>query len=97
MTAGEKKGGEPVSLASVAAGVVDEMADGTSDTLDGTDFTKIKFVGMSADLVEESIKIGSEVTFTVKSRCVGIGEEELADGHIRDFRKMHVVSVVVAK
>lgn len=76
-----------------------DIADGTLDgvevqeVLDGTDMVKVKFVGMSADVVEDTMKIGDTELFLVRARCVGVGTEEMTDGHVRQVRKMKVESV----
>lgn len=67
------------------------------EPLDGTDYVKVKFVGMSLDALDEDFKIGDEVEFVVRARCKGHGEEEMADGHTREFAKMKVNSVVLKR
>lgn len=91
---------EPVSLADAAASAFGENLEqlsGSQEELDGMDFTKARFVGMSYDSLERDINIGDEITFTVKARCVGKGDEERkADHRINTYVKMDVQSVVIA-
>ena len=63
------------------------------EPLDNTDYTKVKFLGVSMDALDEEFKIGDEAEFIVRARCKGIGEDEMADGHTREFAKMKVSSV----
>lgn len=91
-----KDDNEPVSLADAAqsalAGVEDE--DGAArETLDGTDYTKIKFVGMSFDTLDTEIKIGDEMQFVVKGRVKGVADEEDAKGNVNHVAKVKVSSV----
>ena len=90
---------EPVTLADAAASAFGENLEGLSGTqeeLDGTDFLKVKFVGMSMDSLEDSIELGDEFTFVVRARCVGEGTDlAKTDGHKRRFVKMDVSSVVI--
>ena len=86
---------EPVGLGEAAAAAVSHIGDPSQEALDGMEnVNKVKFVGMSMDSLEDLPKIGTEMTFTVRARCVGTGEEEMRDGHIRHFAKMDVLSVV---
>lgn len=80
-------------LGDVASGALDGVE--SQEVLEGTDYTKIKFVGMSTDLLEDTLKIGDVEHFVVKARCVGVGTEEMADGHLRNYRKMKVESVSI--
>lgn len=69
--------------------------DGTQEALDGMEnATKIKFVGMSFDTLDDAPSIGREISFLVRGRVVGHGQEEMADGHIRDTAKVKVLSVI---
>lgn len=68
---------------------------GEQDALDGMESaTKIKFVGMSYDTLDDAPTIGSEVVFLVRGRVVGHGQEEMADGHVRETAKVKVLSVI---
>jgi len=80
-------------LGDIASGTLEGVE--VQEMLDGTDMVKIKFVGMSTDVVEDTMKIGDEEFFLVRARCVGVGSEEMADGHVRQFRKMRVESVKI--
>lgn len=77
------------------AGVTVSNQDGLPELEDG-DVLKVKFVGMSTELVQSAFAIGAHTRFAVTARCVGIGEEELADGHVRRFAKMKVETVAVS-
>lgn len=93
--------GEPLpegvtSLAEAAASAL--SGDDVQGEFEETESTKVKFVGMQYDAFEESIKIGDEVTFTVRARCSGVGDEYMASsGNIRHYVKMDVQSVVPEK
>lgn len=65
------------------------------DALDGTDYTKVKFVGMALDALDQDIDIGDELEFRVRARCVGVGDDEMNGGMVRHAAKMKVSSVVV--
>ena len=82
-----------------AAGAADAAGgDGASAAmLEGMDYGKIKFVGVQYDTLEDLPSIGEEVTFLVKGKVVGRGEEAMADGHIRNQAKVKVESVTPAK
>lgn len=88
---------EPQSLGEVAAAglhAVTEEQGGIQEALDGVNPTKVKFVGMSFDSLEETIKIGDELVFVVRARCIGLGDEaSKRDGSIRHTVKMDVASV----
>lgn len=90
---------EPVTLADAAASAFGENLEGLSgsqEELDGMEYTKAKFVGMSYDSLDREIEIGDEITFLVKARCVGKGDEERKTDHrINTYVKMDVQSVVV--
>jgi hypothetical protein len=90
---------EPVTLADAAASAFGENLEGLSGTqeeLDNMDFTKARFVGMSYDSLDRDINIGDEITFLVRARCVGKGDEERkADHRINTYVKMDVQSVVI--
>lgn len=83
---------EPVSLAEAAASALSGI-DGGQGELEGTQATKVKFVGMQYDAFEEDIRIGDEMSFAVRARCVGIGDELIkVDQHTRHYVKMEVLS-----
>lgn len=66
----------------------------TQEVLDDTDYIKVKFVGMSFDSLDDEIKIGDEMTFLVRARCIGTAvEARKTDGALRNIVKMDVQSV----
>lgn len=67
------------------------MAD--QQQLDGTDYTRVKFVGVKYDTLLPDLKIGDELEFTVRGRIKGTGEEEMKDGHLGKTVKLEVSSV----
>src|SRR6476620_1119739 len=88
---------EPVSLADAAQSALSSVGeeDGAAqETLDGTDYTKIKFVGMSFDTLNTDVKIGDEMSFTVRGRVKAVIEEEDAKGNVNHVAKVKVESVV---
>lgn len=92
----EKKG--PVSLAEAAGSTLadaEEFDGGAQAALEGTDYVKVRFVGVQYDALEDAPPMGSEMEFLVKGRVVGHGEEEMADGHLRKYAKVKVSSVVL--
>lgn len=66
---------------------------GADPQLEGMDYAKVRFVGVQYDTLEDTPKMGEEVTFIVRGKVVGHGEEMMADGHIRQFAKVKVSSV----
>ena len=89
---------EPASLADAAQQAMADVLEGgaTQDVLDDTDYTKVKFVGMSFDSLDKDVKIGDEKTFIVRARCIGTADEaSKRDGSIRHVVKMDVQSVVL--
>lgn len=70
----------------------------TSDQqkLEGTDYAKVKFVGMAWELVDVP-ELRDEITFTFKvtGTVVAIGEEVMKDD-VRKIAKVKVTSVVEA-
>jgi hypothetical protein len=71
------------------------MAD-TEDQahLPGTDYAKVKFVGMAWELVDVP-QLRDEITFKVTGTVVAIGEEVMKDD-VRKIAKVKVTSVVEA-
>lgn len=65
-----------------------------AEPLPGTDYTKVRFVGVQFDALEGKMKVGQEGTFLVHGRVKSAGDEELADGSRRKFAKIKVDSVV---
>ena len=95
MARGEKSG--PVSLAEAAESALSDAAeaDGAAQAmLEGTEYTKVKFVGMSFDTLSTDVKIGDEMTFIVKGRVKGVADEEDAKGNVNHVAKVKVSSVV---
>lgn len=87
----------PVSLADTAAAAmedIEEMDGAAQQTLEGTEYTKIKFVGMSFDTLDTSVKIGDEMSFVVSGRVKGVADEEDAKGNVNHVAKVKVSSVV---
>lgn len=73
-----------------------EGIHGAQETLDGTEYLKVRFVGMSMDSLDDEIGLGDELTFIVRARCVGEGTDlAKTDGHKRRFVKMDVQSVTI--
>lgn len=90
----EKPERAPVSLADAATAAL-SGGDGAQGEFDETQATKVKFAGMGYDAFEESIKIGDEITFLVRTRCIGVGDEVMKSaGTVRHMVKMEVQSVI---
>ena len=86
----------PVSLADAASSSLSAVADmdgAAQAELEGTDYTKVRFVGVQYDALETTPSIGTEMEFVVKGRVVGHGEEQMSDGHLRKYAKVKVSSV----
>ena len=87
-----------VQLGDAAAAAIGDAVDGAAiqDPLEGTDYLKVKFVGMSMDSLEDTIQLGSNLTFVVQARCIGEGTDlSKVDGHEKRFVKMDVQSVKI--
>lgn len=87
----------PVSLADAAAAAQEGIADqdgAAQAMLEGTEYTKIKFVGMSFDTLDTDVKIGDEMSFIVKGRVKGVADEEDAKGNVNHVAKVKVSSVI---
>ena len=83
------------SLGDAATAALSSVGDPSQEAFDGMEnLNKVKFVGMSMDSLDDLPKIGTEMVFLVRARCIGTGEEEMRDGHVRHFAKMDVQSVV---
>lgn len=98
MMAKDKNDGNVVPLGDAATEALADVVEhgGTQDVLEDTDYTKVKFVGMSFDSLERNIKIGDEKEFIVRARCIGTAEEaSKRDGSIRNVVKMDVQSVLL--
>ena len=72
-----------VSLSDAAAAAMDSEGDPTQEHLDGTNFAKVKFVGMAWESAEIP-GLKDEVEFTVRGTVVGHGQQVMADGDIRE-------------
>jgi hypothetical protein len=81
------------AAAGAALAAVPDHDGSAIEPLEGTDYTKVKFVGVAFDELENAPKIGDELAFNVRGRCVGVGEEQMADGHIRKTAKIKTFSV----
>jgi hypothetical protein len=89
-----------VSLGEAAQSALSEFGDdgAVQEPLDGTEYLKVKFLGMSLDSLEDTIELGSMMTFTVEARCIGEGTDiSKTDGHKKRFVKMDVQSVKVVE
>jgi hypothetical protein len=64
-----------------------------SESLPGTDHTKFRFVGVKYESLSKDFKLGDSHEFTVRGRIVGVGDEEMKDGHIGHVVKLEVTSV----
>lgn len=78
--------------AAAAEGMDDDGTEGQAH-LPGTDFARVKFVGMAWETAAVPT-LKEEVTFIVRGLCVGHGEEVMADGDVREIAKVKVLSVV---
>ena len=89
----EFAGDEPISLGDAAAAAL--HGDGEQGVFDETQATKVKFTGMGFDSFEGAPKIGDEMTFQVRARCIGVGAELMkTTGTTRHTVRMDVLSVV---
>ena len=61
---------------------------------EGTDYTRVKFVGTRYDTLVQDLKIGQELEFKVRGRVVGVGDEEMKDGHVGHQVKLKVDGVI---
>lgn len=92
-------GDSMVNLGDAAAAAVANISEGVDqEALDGTDYTKVKFVGISMDSLEENVpRLGEERTFIVKGRCIGSGTQlSKQDGHEKKYVQIDVSSVKYA-
>lgn len=69
-------------------------SNGEQQQLEGTDYAKVKFVGMAWELVDVP-QLRDEITFKVTGTVVAIGEEVMKDD-VRKIAKVKVTSVVEA-
>lgn len=92
----EEIGENVVSLGDAAQSALDSYGEdgAVQEPLDGTDYLKVKFMGMSMDSLEDEIQLGEMKTFIVEARCIGTGTDlSKQDGHQKRFAKMDVQSV----
>jgi hypothetical protein len=85
-------------LADVAASGQQDVTDiggAQQDPFENTDYSKLKFLGVQQDLLETSLKIGDEVTATVRGVIIGDSHDRMKDGHIRHTLKVDVSSVAL--
>lgn len=86
-------GADVVSLADAAKGAMSSEPEPTQEHLDGTNYAKVKFVGMAWESAEIP-GLKDDVEFTVKGTVVGHGEQVMADGTIREVATVKVIEVV---
>lgn len=67
--------------------------EGEQGHLPGTNYAKVKFVGMAWESPEMP-DLKEEVELTVRGIVVGHGQELMADGDVREVAKVKVTSVV---
>lgn len=67
------------------------MTNEEQQNLPGTDYCKVKFVGMAWELVSEP-ELRDDVVFKVTGTVVGLGEEVLKDD-VRRVAKVKITSV----
>ena len=86
-------GADVVSLADAAKGAMSSEPEPTQEHLDGTNYAKVKFVGMAWESAEIP-GLKDEVEFTVRGTVVGHGQQVMADGDIREIATVKVTEVV---
>ena len=86
-------GADVVSLADAAKGAMSSEPEPTQEHLDGTNYAKVKFVGMAWESAEIP-GLKDDVEFAVKGTVVGHGEQVMADGTIREVATVKVTEVV---
>jgi hypothetical protein len=64
--------------------------DTSAPMFKGMDFTKVAFLGMNYNTLDKDYKIGDEVSFLVTGTVGAVGDEAMADGHIRHMVKVKV-------
>lgn len=68
--------------------------DTKQDALEGMEATRVKFVGMAADSLEQLPELDDVMVFTVTAVCTGRGRERMKDGERRATARMDVQSLV---
>lgn len=105
----EAESGEPVQIGEIlqdqnlgdaaqgAFGDELEGIGGAQEQIPGTDFTKVRFVGMSMDSIEDrKMSLGDSFEFLVKGTVIGEGVDvSKTDGHKKPYVKIDVNSVVI--
>lgn len=86
-------GADVVSLADAAKGAMSSEPEPTQEHLDGTNYAKVKFVGMAWESAEIP-GLKDDVEFAVKATVVGHGQQVMADGDIREVATVKVTEVV---
>lgn len=86
-------GADVVSLADAAKGAMSSEPEPTQEHLDGTNYAKVKFVGMAWESAEIP-GLKDDVEFAVKGTVVGHGQQVMADGDIREVATVKVTEVV---
>lgn len=80
-------------LAGAADAAMADDPEPQQDSLPGTDYARMKFVGMAWETPERP-GLKEEVEFQIRGKCVGHTEEVMADGTIRELAKIKVDSIV---
>lgn len=81
--------------AQAGLGGLEEFAPDAEPILEGTDYTKVKFVGVQYDALDEKLALGDEVACMVRGRVVSVGDKVMNDGHVRHEVSVKVSSVVL--
>lgn len=68
-------------------------ADTEQEPIEGLEATRVKFVGMAADSLDDLPEIDDEMTFMVRARCTGRGKERMKDGELRATARMEVLTL----
>lgn len=79
-------------LAAAADAAMAGEPEPTQDHLDGTNYARMKFVGMAWEQPERP-GLKEEVELIVRGICVGHEEQVMADGDIRELAKIKVTSI----
>jgi hypothetical protein len=77
--------------------VAEDVAAGGQLLVPDTNYSRVKFAGMGFDELDPDAnpKIGEEMSFRVRGRVVGIGDDEMADGQVRHIVKVKISSVLL--
>lgn len=68
--------------------------DGAQQTLEGTDYTVLKFLGLKYTMLEEVPPIGAVLRFEVRVQVVGNGDMLMANEQIRHEVKVKPIEIV---